>query len=638
MVASFILMGLLSAFPEDGENWKTLAPKGSGFAVELPGEGPQSDTRFVGLGVAGTLHQILIETDDLYCDFKRYELQRPIAKGDEKRWIDYARDQEGGFGAHGKLVAEKEFKLGTIVGREFRFDGGTGKFEAKGRSFVKGSTVYLLMASSRKGGQPLSPDADRFLSSFTFGTKTTTGVADTPARKGLAEWKTVELTGLSRGLKDGATVAMPHQPKPSFGGNLDWPLDNFAYFTRTDETPTADYVATSYFGKDKAPPVGEEAPKALVVARNSAVSDLGTAGKVTSDKPIRTAAGEAREFTMMVDRGRAGLVKARGRTYVTSEGIYVLMAVAKVKGKDLPPEADRFLDSLEIKGRGGEIAVQAGPPAGPATAGESFVPVLRLILGPTKTSLLMGLARIGLSRPMGQPLPGAVARTNPPAAAPSIPKPEAPKSVRPASKSNALKVWGEEIDPDGDVEVVRKPTTLTITIPGKAHVLAPERNKMNAPRVVRPVEGDFTASVLVDGEFRPARGSTVKGLTSRVAGGLILWKDAENYLVFQHRATAGDDDGKNGAVLEEIAANRKGATLRQPVEDGPIFLRLERKKGRIYASFSADGKVWKELKPVDAAWASGTIQVGVVAISTSPGPHTVKFDNLTIEEKGVRNR
>ena len=51
--------------------------------------------------------------------------------------------------------------------------------------------------------------------------------------------------------------------------------------------------------------------------------------------------------------------------------------------------------------------------------------------------------------------------------------PEPVRSARPTPKSAPLKSWGTEVDPDGDVEVVRKATTLTMTIPGKAHVLAP---------------------------------------------------------------------------------------------------------------------------------------------------------------------
>ena len=102
--------------------------------------------------------------------------------------------------------------------------------------------------------------------------------------------------------------------------------------------------------------------------------------------------------------------------------------------------------------------------------------------------------------------------------------------------------------------------------------------------------------------------------------------------MFQHRATADDGDSKDGVVLEEIAAGRKGVTQRLPVGDGPLNLRLEHKKRRLVAAFSDDGKNWKELKPVDAGWATGKVQVGVVAVSTSSGPHEVMFDDLIIEK------
>jgi regulation of enolase protein 1 (concanavalin A-like superfamily) len=210
----------------------------------------------------------------------------------------------------------------------------------------------------------------------------------------------------------------------------------------------------------------------------------------------------------------------------------------------------------------------------------------------------------------------------------SVPKPPA------ETKETAEVKWGSEIDPDGDVAVRLKVGELTMKVPGTPHVLAPERSMMNAPRVVSPVRGEFTVTVRVDGTFQPSDKSTVKGLSSRQAAGLILWKDEKNYLAFQRRAASGEE-GKdtNQAVLEELVAGAKGVTHRPSAPVGPLFLRLEQSKGRIAAAFSSDGKDWKDLKAVDTSWAKGELQVGVIAVSTSTGPLEVKFDNYSVKTK-----
>ena len=86
-------------------------------------------------------------------------------------------------------------------------------------------------------------------------------------------------------------------------------------------------------------------------------------------------------------------------------------------------------------------------------------------------------------------------------------------------------------------------------------------------------------------------------------------------------------------MLEELVGGGKGATHRQAVPEGTTFLRLERKRGRILAAASADGKAWIELKPVDTTWATDEVQVGVVAVNTSTVPNKVKFDDYSLNGK-----
>ena len=68
--------------------------------------------------------------------------------------------------------------------------------------------------------------------------------------------------------------------------------------------------------------------------------------------------------------------------------------------------------------------------------------------------------------------------------------------------------WDKAVDPDMDCKFTRDKEALTIEAPGKDHDLGVERGLMNSPRLLRDVEGDFTAQVRVGGDFRPSSEST----------------------------------------------------------------------------------------------------------------------------------
>jgi uncharacterized protein (TIGR03066 family) len=370
--------------------------------------------------------------------------------------------------------------------------------------------------------------------------------------------------------EDGFTVEMPGQPNGSESGSGGgFDVHGISYQMRGMEL-----IVTAIHGPTEIPKA-EEA-KALESIRNKAVRKYGKNLIVVSEKQVRSGDIEGQEFELSIDRLGAGTMNVRGRTFINGKRAYVLMAIPSASGQTLSPDAQKFLESFSIGDRSAATTAKADPP----------------------------MTRSGV--PKG-----------------------APRKLAP----NPVKAWGMEVDPDGDVVVRRSGQSLTMDIPGTPHLLAPERDKMNAPRVVASARGDFVVTVQVEGKFKPRRESTVKGLAVRQAGGLILWKDSKNYLVFQHRASI--DDGKiiNQAVLEELVNGSKGATHRQPSPEGAVFLRVERNGGRIAASFSVDGKDWKELKPVDTMWAEGEVQVGVVGVNTSAAPHSVTFEGYSLKPK-----
>ncbi len=52
--------------------------------------------------------------------------------------------------------------------------------------------------------------------------------------------------------------------------------------------------------------------------------------------------------------------------------------------------------------------------------------------------------------------------------------------------------WGTMIDPNKDCSFVIEKDRVTIRVPGGAHGLSSELNRMSAPRVLQTVRGEFT--------------------------------------------------------------------------------------------------------------------------------------------------
>ncbi len=108
--------------------------------------------------------------------------------------------------------------------------------------------------------------------------------------------------------------------------------------------------------------------------------------------------------------------------------------------------------------------------------------------------------------------------------------------------------------------------------------LQPKAN-LNAPRLIRPISGDFA----IETRISPSRDGSFP------SGGLLIWKDEENFIRFE-RGTWGFDT---------ILLQKREAGLFQHVGDwffrgNPIYLRMERVGSDFKALFSEDGRRWNE--------------------------------------------
>ena len=198
-----------------------------------------------------------------------------------------------------------------------------------------------------------------------------------------------------------------------------------------------------------------------------------------------------------------------------------------------------------------------------------------------------------------------------------------------------IKGWGTVVDPAGDCKVAEKDGKLTITVPGTHHDLNPTSPYENvlAPRVLQPVEGDFTAQVSVDVYRSPGDTANSKAGVTYVGAGLVLWQDEKNFMRFV-RAARGER-----IVHSHLELFRDGRTVGDGggalTADKPTLLKLTRKGNSFSFAVSEDGKDWTELQTSGVNPANinlpTKLQVGVVAINATTKEFAPQLEGLTVK-------
>lgn len=193
--------------------------------------------------------------------------------------------------------------------------------------------------------------------------------------------------------------------------------------------------------------------------------------------------------------------------------------------------------------------------------------------------------------------------------------------------------WGVKIDPDNDCQFKDLGNAVEISVPNTWHDVNADTGKLNGPRIMREVSGDFTVTVKVSGTFSPGTKGTKPRTVPCIGGGILVWLDSNNYIFLDRFAINRGGKVAEYAAFEErewgtrAAVNNKGGL---PVGK-PLWVRLERRGDRILGSISGDGKNWMRLDPMDTSYPS-TVKVGFSVINCADQPITVRFDNFTLKE------
>jgi hypothetical protein len=143
--------------------------------------------------------------------------------------------------------------------------------------------------------------------------------------------------------------------------------------------------------------------------------------------------------------------------------------------------------------------------------------------------------------------------------------------------------------------------------------------------------------VEVTGDFKPGDESASPDTSSFNGAGLLIWQNSRNFIRLERNAWWLRDGGGYACYPPLFEYHRNGE-LQDTNPDGTrdeffkgrsTWLKLERRGGKVSASYSHDGKEWTEVKQIDVELPR-KVQVGVAAVSTSAKPFVVRFDQLSL--------
>jgi serine/threonine protein kinase len=235
----------------------------------------------------------------------------------------------------------------------------------------------------------------------------------------------------------------------------------------------------------------------------------------------------------------------------------------------------------------------------------------------------------GHGQPPARPGPGDPPQpVNPPADARAMP------GGSPAERAKAAQErvdWSDIVDPDGDCKVYQDQASdrVTISVPGTPHVLSAEISRMNAPRLLRAVRGDFEVRMRVEGVFHTSGRATLKEYAPYHGAGILLWQDGENYLRLEIAADLHKGRVRPYANYELRKDGALAVSRGIKIEDGSTYLRLARRGDEFLAAFGPDGVRWTSFPPISAKLDS-QLKVGGAAINTATKPLMVNLEEFRV--------
>lgn len=245
----------------------------------------------------------------------------------------------------------------------------------------------------------------------------------------------------------------------------------------------------------------------------------------------------------------------------------------------------------------------------------------------------------------------------------------------------SLPGWGKPVDPDKDCKFRRGKDSLTIEMPGGDHDYDTARKRLNAPRLVREIEGDFEIQLRIRIDSLPSAKSNAKdatendlagvgvgfsgdkqiiirhdsfehpqGLPSFVAAGFLVIPPRPFWELF-HRiqcgvagAGAGTDGYASQLSRHDGGGGGYGACSKNsrhwPFKAKPehVYIRLKRHGEALLCDISPDGNSWVSIGGGNLLGLPSKLKVGLAAFSTSTDPSKVRFDQIKLTREKKKSK
>ncbi len=206
-------------------------------------------------------------------------------------------------------------------------------------------------------------------------------------------------------------------------------------------------------------------------------------------------------------------------------------------------------------------------------------------------------------------------------------------SAAPAADSTygTIDGWGQLVDPDGDCRFEIGKDSVVVTFGPGPHELDAEIGRMNSPRIVRSLSGDFSVSTVVAGDL-----PLPELPRAYVSGGLVLIQDQQNYIRLERASFIRNGAKSFYSNFEQRIdgkRTRMGLFADFPLQaDRAVELRLEVRGETVRGLVRHVGDEWHQMGTAKIN-ANATLLAGVSGVKTIPDEVKVTFSRFHVREE-----
>lgn len=187
-------------------------------------------------------------------------------------------------------------------------------------------------------------------------------------------------------------------------------------------------------------------------------------------------------------------------------------------------------------------------------------------------------------------------------------------------------LFGKPIDPDGDCSILQHDGMIELHVPGSHHdlTLTPEGPVLNSPRVMKPVEGNFSLQARVEIKREIEQGP---GRVRFATGGLTVWHNEGNFARFERL-----ESEPPTFWFELFRGGFPIAWERLPAGKEECFIRVERHGPHFHYQSSTNGVDWTRHQGFRLTTEDETpVEVGFFSVNGTGGKLHVTIKDIQLE-------